>query len=93
MSILLDAAGDTIYQNRTWVRFESEDVMRSIGLSLLVCGFVAAALGLGCGGKQPETLDPREAMQGEFAGAPDWVIRGCASYWGDDASKNICGVS
>jgi hypothetical protein len=66
--------------------------MRSIGLSLLVCGFVAAALGLGCGGKQPETLDPRDAMQGEFAGAPDWVIRGCSSYWGDDASENICGV-
>jgi hypothetical protein len=66
--------------------------MRSIGLSVLVCGFVAAALGLGCSSKQPETLDPREAMQGEFAGAPDWVIRGCASYWGDDASENICGV-
>jgi hypothetical protein len=32
-------------------------------------------------------------MAGELANAPDWVTRGCSSYWGDDEQPSmLCGV-
>lgn len=31
-------------------------------------------------------------MSGEFAGAPDWVKRGCSAFFGDDSPAKICGV-
>ncbi len=59
-------------------------------LGLLIC-ICAAGIALGCA-KEPDASTPAGAMHGEFAGAPDWVIRGCSTYWGDEASKQICGV-
>jgi hypothetical protein len=29
---------------------------------------------------------------GPLAGAPDWVLRGCSAYWGDDGTGRVCGV-
>lgn len=57
----------------------------------LLCGLAAGTFALGCS-TTPETLDPRDAMKGEFAGAPDWVVQGCSTYWGEDARRIICGV-
>jgi hypothetical protein len=54
-------------------------------------GLALAALALGCS-TTPEVTDPRETMKGEFAGAPDWVVQGCSTYWGDEARRIICGV-
>ena len=31
-------------------------------------------------------------VQGEFAGAPAWVVQGCSAYWGDDGGARVCGV-
>ncbi len=58
---------------------------------LMLLAACAAFTSLGCA-SSPEVLDPREALEGEFAGAPDWVVRGCSAYWGDDAERVICGV-
>lgn len=52
---------------------------------------LAFLLALGCA-SSPEITDPREALKGEFAGAPDWVIRDCSTYWGDEAAHVLCGV-
>jgi hypothetical protein len=49
----------------------------------------AAALSLGCAGTPVGEDTPLER---EFTGAPDWVIRGCGAYWGDDGAGRICGV-
>ena len=58
---------------------------------LMLLAACAAFTSLGCA-SSPEVLDPREALEGEFAGAPDWVVRGCSAYWGDGAERVICGV-
>ncbi|MGH0033986.1 MAG: LPP20 family lipoprotein [Myxococcota bacterium] len=31
-------------------------------------------------------------MPNEFAGAPEWVVKGCAAYPGDEGKARICGV-
>ena len=35
---------------------------------------------------------PAEPMIGEFAGAPDWVTKGCSAFWGEETPAKICGV-
>jgi hypothetical protein len=51
---------------------------------------VAVLASVGCGGKSVTT--PDEAMPRDFAGAPEWVLQGCRTYWGDDDGAQICGV-
>lgn len=68
--------------------------MRSIDplLSLLVLGGVAVlSLGSGCATTAIGEGTPLEA---EFSEAPEWVVKGCAAYWGDedDEDARVCGV-
>ena len=57
--------------------------------------FGAAALAAlmltsGCGSKE---VTPDEQLPNDFAGAPEWVLQGCGSYWeDDDEGARICGV-
>jgi hypothetical protein len=37
-------------------------------------------------------VSPRASADGELAGAPDWLRKGCHSYWSDDRSAGLCGV-
>lgn len=55
---------------------------------------LSAALAMaGCAGNKPkEPEEPRAAIVGELDGAPDWVLKGCAAYWGKKEEKRICGV-
>jgi len=53
--------------------------------------FLAAALGAAACSSTPDNT-PMNVVQNEFDGAPDWVLRGCSAYWGDDAEAVICGV-
>ncbi len=53
---------------------------------LLTGVLIAVVSAVACGGSGPE--DPA----GEFAGAPDWVLKGCSAYWGDDDGARVCGV-
>lgn len=54
---------------------------------VLLSGLLVAVIAtFACGGSGPEEAS------GEFAGAPDWVTRGCSAYWGDDAGARVCGV-
>ena len=47
----------------------------------------------GCAGNKPiEPEEPSSAIGGELEGAPDWVVKGCAAYWGEKEEKRICGV-
>ncbi len=58
---------------------------------LWILSACTALVAVGCAGSK-EPLHPSEVLEGEFAGAPDWVVRGCSAYWGDDSSRVICGV-
>ena len=42
--------------------------------------------------KGPEEVDPLNPAVGDLAGAPDWILRGCSAFWGDDTPAMICGV-
>jgi hypothetical protein len=55
---------------------------------------IAALTAFACASDPPPApIAENSAMQGEFAGAPDWVTRGCQAFWGDgDSPKKICGV-
>ncbi len=53
---------------------------------LLVAGVVAFTAA--CKHRPP----PGAEMADELDGAPEWVSRGCAAYWGDDDGARICGV-
>ena len=50
--------------------------------------FAVAALALGCASTP---LGEGTALENEYAGAPDWVVHECSSYWGDPENW-ICGV-
>jgi hypothetical protein len=55
---------------------------------------IAALTAFACASDPPahDVVAEDSAMKGEFAGAPDWVTRGCSAFWGDDAPAKICGV-
>ncbi len=58
----------------------------SVALVWMIAG--AVALTAACKHRPP----PGAAMADELDGAPEWVSRGCAAYWGDDDGARICGV-
>ncbi len=35
---------------------------------------------------------PKDAIENELADAPEWVRKGCSSYWKKDETRRICGV-
>jgi len=37
-------------------------------------------------------VPPKDAMKGEFDGAPKWVFDGCGAFWDKKEEKKICGV-
>ena len=53
--------------------------------------FVSLSLVSGCR-STPEPKPTKAAIIDEFDGAPDWVVKGCAAYWGDESKNKICGV-
>jgi len=57
----------------------------------LTIAIVTALTAFACASDPPEAPEP-DIMSGEFAGAPDWVTRGCSAFWGDDSPAKICGV-
>ncbi len=57
-----------------------------LAIGLLVAGLIA--LTAACSHRPPPGAD----MANELDGAPEWVSRGCAAYWGDDDGARICGV-
>ncbi len=53
-----------------------------------------ALVGFGCSHSADE-LAPEDVLPNEFAGAPEWVLHGCAAFWAEedaDAGARICGV-
>lgn len=57
---------------------------------ILVCGMaIACAAAFACASDTADTSAPQD---GPLAGAPDWVLRGCSAYWGDDGGARVCGV-
>lgn len=66
---------------RTWKHF------------ILIIPFIAFCVGSVLGGCGPKLPPDRAAMQAEYQGAPDWVVKGCNSYWKAATEKPmICGV-
>jgi len=62
---------------------------RALRVAVAVTGLgLAACAGTG----EPEVPPPPEILPNEFAGAPGWVIQGCAAYPGGDGRERICGV-
>lgn len=60
-------------------------------LMLSFIAFCSGALLTGCGTKVPPGHEA--VMRTEYQGAPDWVMRGCSTYWNAaDARRMICGV-
>ena len=61
--------------------------------TVMVCAivlFIAVALA-GCALKASPA--PGKDMQSELKGAPDWVVKGCSTYWKAAAERRmICGV-
>jgi hypothetical protein len=56
---------------------------------ILVCGvIIACAAAFACA----STHDADAPTEGPLAGAPDWVLKGCSAFWGDDDGARICGV-
>jgi hypothetical protein len=60
----------------------------------LTLATIAALTAFACASDPPkqDVVAEDSPMAGEFAGAPDWVTRGCSAFWGDDAPAKICGV-
>lgn len=50
------------------------------------------ALALGCASEPARGPGMQRPMRSELAGAPEWISRGCASYWADASSRGVCGV-
>lgn len=75
---------------------ESRGGQRGSGRRLRCLGGTFAlfsALAMGCQSSHPEPPDFVEHYPNEFAGAPNWVIEGCASYWNEaDDEARLCGV-
>jgi len=59
-----------------------------LGLVMLIA---VAGIVAGCAHKVPPS--PDELMRKELQGAPEWVVKGCNSYWkAEEGKKMICGV-
>ena len=56
--------------------------------ALGLCLAATLAFATACSHRPP----PGAEMADELDGAPEWVSRGCAAYWGDDDGARICGV-
>lgn len=56
---------------------------------LVGAGAFAALLLAGC---STTPTPPKEAIENELSDAPEWVRRGCSTYWKDDEPRRICGV-
>jgi hypothetical protein len=57
---------------------------------ILVCGIILACVtAFACASTDEGTPIPENSP---LAGAPDWVLKGCSAYWGDDGGARICGV-
>ncbi len=64
-------------------------VLSSFGLVVVLAGGVWLS---GCVRHQ-ETETAGNAIAAEYAGAPDWVTRGCRAFWsGQDSTEKLCGV-
>ncbi len=55
----------------------------------LVIAVLIAFTALACANNNKNAGD---ALPSEFAGAPEWVIKGCSAYPGEDREENICGI-
>jgi hypothetical protein len=70
--------------------------MRSSNRTLratLTIAALAALTSFACASDPPPPAIAEDSpMAGEFAGAPDWVTRGCSAFWGDDRPSKVCGV-
>ena len=62
---------------------------RILGYLSLILAISLLTLTTGCGSSGPER--PANVIQNELDGAPDWVLKGCAAYFGDDKTA-VCGV-
>jgi hypothetical protein len=60
----------------------------------LTIAIATALTAFACASDPPASSleEATNAVSGEFAGAPDWVTRGCSAFWGDDTPAKICGV-
>jgi len=54
--------------------------------------FACAAAALALWGCASTPTPPKEAIEGELADAPEWVLKGCQTYWKDKETRRICGV-
>jgi hypothetical protein len=71
------------------IRWNARTLATGLGTLL-----VAASLSWACSSapaKKP-ARSIQATPQGDLAGAPDWIARGCAAYWADAPDKGICGV-
>ncbi len=55
-------------------------------------GAAALAVVVATAGCGKDVTTPDEQLPSEFAGAPSWVLEGCADYWDDDDGARLCGV-
>jgi hypothetical protein len=59
----------------------------------LFAALILSLAALACSStKGPEEVTPLNPAVGDLAGAPDWILRGCSAFWGDDTPSMLCGV-
>lgn len=75
-------------------RLRSAGTRSGLGAGCKAAAMLALALGsFACASTpDPISITPASALANEFEDAPDWVMRSCAAYWGDDDGARICGV-
>ena len=66
----------------------------SLNLSrvVLTAALIASLAAFACSSTQGPDEEPLNTAVGDLAGAPDWILRGCSAFWGDDSPAMICGV-
>jgi len=59
----------------------------------LFAALLVSLTALACGSTQgPDEVTPLNQSAGDLAGAPNWILRGCHAFWGDEAVAMLCGV-
>ncbi len=58
----------------------------------LVAALIASLASFACSSTQGPEETPLNPVAGDLAGAPNWILRGCAAFWGDDTPAMLCGV-